>query len=92
MVVIHVFCLDYVSDRASFTITKIEAYNTRRILSEKFGVLWLYNAAKRDLQLGCTTSGEPQKLVLQCYILSYKINSKHTGTRRSTERKLAGAI
>jgi hypothetical protein len=43
-----VFRLGCVSDRASFTITKIEAY--KKNLKQKIGVLWLYNAAKRDLQ------------------------------------------
>jgi hypothetical protein len=47
--VFRVFCLGYVSDRANFTITKIEAY--KKNFEQKFGVLWHYNAAKRDLKL-----------------------------------------
>jgi hypothetical protein len=49
MVVFRVFCLGYVSDRASFTITNIEAY--KKNFEQKNWSIWLFNAAKRDLQL-----------------------------------------
>jgi hypothetical protein len=62
-----VFCLGYVSDRASFTITKIEAY--KKNFEQKIGVLWLYNAAKRDLQFW--RSGEPQTLFINTSSFCY---------------------
>jgi hypothetical protein len=43
--------------------------HTRRILSKNFGVLWLHNAAKRDLQLW--RSGEPQTLFINTSSFCY---------------------
>ena len=77
MVVFRVFCLHYVSDRASFTITKIEAY--KKNFEQKS---WSIMALKHR-ETGFTTLKElrASDFVYQhefVLLLSYKINSKYT--------------
>jgi hypothetical protein len=79
VVVFFVFCLGYVSDRASFTTTKIEAYKTNfeQNIWEYYGFILtprngIYNFEGVESLRLCLQ----HELVL---LLSYKINSKYTG-------------
>jgi hypothetical protein len=77
MVVFRVFCLGYVSDRANFTITKIEAY--KKNFEQK---IWSIMALQRR-ETGFTTLKEWRASDFVCQhelvlLLSYKINSKYT--------------